>query len=86
MNRRERQQILDGIEALYPADSADGRTAFVGQVLLNNALENTYYNWRELPVSVLRRYLAICEEYEKKSLAGEVGPNSPGNLPSYLRH
>ena len=86
MASREKQRILDGIEALYPADSATGRSAFIGQILLHHALENTYYNWRDLPVSVLARYLAICEDYERKSLANASGENPADNLPSYLKH
>ena len=63
----ERQCLLDGIEALYPADASCPKTAFVGQVLLNYALENASYNWRDLPNSVLAFYLAICEDYEQQT-------------------
>ena len=87
MASREKQRILDGIEALYPADSANGRTAFIGQILLHHALENTYYNWRDLPPSVLAHYLAICEDYEKKSESNMNGSNiSTDSLPGYFKH
>ncbi len=86
MASREKQRILDGIEALYPADSASGRSAYIGQILLHHALENTYYNWRDLPLSVLGRYLAICEDYERKSSVNADGESPPDTLPSYLRH
>ncbi len=61
-----RQRLLDGIEALYPADSAHARDACIGQMLLNYALEGAYYNWRHLPVSVLFKYLTLCEDYERQ--------------------
>ena len=79
-----RQRILDGIEALYPADACQGKVAVIGQVLLSHALNNASYNWRELPVGVLERYLAVCEDYERHSTTEDGCPR--GALPFYLRH
>lgn len=81
MPNANRQCILDGIEALYPADASAQKTAFIGQVLLRYALENTLYNWRELPDDILERYLAVCEEYENKLKQ----PNPKKKLPYYLK-
>ncbi|WP_281647482.1 hypothetical protein [Parendozoicomonas sp. Alg238-R29] len=87
MASQEKQRILDGIEALYPADAGHGRAAFIGQILLHHALENTYYNWRDLPQSVLERYLAICEDYERKTEENMNGSGkSLDSLPGYLKH
>ncbi len=81
-NKNDKQRVLDGIEALFPADASSGKKALIGQVLLKYALENTPFNWRELPQEVLERYLAICEDYELRS---EQNQNT-GSLPGYLRH
>ena len=64
MKDTQKQRLMDGIEALYPADADCPRTAFIGQIMLHNALENAVFNWRDLPAPVLARYLAICEDYE----------------------
>lgn len=80
-NSDNRQRILDGIEALYPADAGNEKAAFIGQVLLRYALENTLYNWRDLPLEVLERYLAICEDYERQLEKKE----SIEYLPVYLK-
>ncbi len=85
MTEKERLRILDGIETLYPADSPTVRTAFIGQVLLHHALENTYYNWRDLPLDVLVRYLAICEDYEKNAADAGNRENPFDSLPGYLK-
>ncbi|MCL6271343.1 hypothetical protein M3P05_15590 [Sansalvadorimonas sp. 2012CJ34-2] len=86
MTEQERQRVLDGIEALYPADSPTVRTAFIGQILLHHALENTYYNWRDLPPAILARYLAICEDYERKTAEAGHNQNPFDSLPGYLKH
>ena len=82
MSDTEKQCLLDGIEALYPADASCPRAAFVGQVLLNYALENASYNWRDLPKPVLAFYLAICEDYESQV----AGKHKKDNLPRYLKN
>ena len=84
MMNLERQRILDGIEALYPADSPNSKLSFIGQVLMNHALENSLYNWRELPLPVLARYLAVCEDFERQSeQSADLKVESP--LPGYLK-
>ena len=70
--RRHRSPISSG--RILP------QTAFVGQVLLNYALENASYNWRDLPNSVLAFYLAICEDYEQQTHNKE----NRDHLPRYL--
>jgi len=79
--KSDRQRILDGIEALYPADAGNEKTAFIGQVLVRYALDNTLYNWRDLPIEVLERYLAICEDYERRL----ESKNGVEYLPGYLK-
>ena len=82
MDTKERQCILDGIEALYPSDSSCPKTAFIGQVLLNYAFDNATYNWRDLPSPVLAFYLAICEDYEEQITSHDA----KDTLPKYLNY
>ncbi|MBE8215465.1 MAG: hypothetical protein HAW62_03935 [Endozoicomonadaceae bacterium] len=81
MANTNKQRLLDGIEALYPADANHQKIAFIGQILLQYALDNTLYNWRNLPDDILERYLAVCEEYETDL----INPCSKVSMPHYLR-
>lgn len=58
-----REDAIDVIESLYPADSDYPDTAKVGQELLERA-ERDVAGWRTKPDAVLFRYAALCLERE----------------------
>lgn len=82
MKDAQKQRIMNGIEALYPADADCLRTAFIGQIMMHNAMENSVYNWRDLPIPILARYLSICEDYEL--LINRNPEGSDNFLPDFL--
>lgn len=55
-----RQQAINTIEYLYPADSQFPSTAKDGRKLLEQARGKT--NWRNEPDEVLIRYAELCQE------------------------
>jgi len=57
---KTKQELIDVIEKLYPADSAFPSTAKVGKELLFYAMEEAQFDWRELPKSVLNEYAVLC--------------------------
>lgn len=55
------------IEALYPIDSRYPKTSEIGKRLLMQALK--HYDWRKLPMDLLRRYAELCAEQERREAA-----------------
>lgn len=59
-----REQVIQMIESLFPADSEYGDVAETGRELILRALAD---QWRNLPTPVLTRYLELCIDYEKRN-------------------
>lgn len=55
---------------LYPADSRYSDTAETGRRLLLKAMENTGFNWRDLPEDVLQEYAVLCEQEDNSLVRG----------------
>lgn len=58
-----KDQIIQGIENLYPIDSDFQKTNEIGEKLLMQAIK--YSDWRSLPIDILREYLTLCEYQER---------------------
>ncbi len=54
------EEAIDDIEALYPTDSPFPDTNEIGKELLNQAIEEVYSDWRNLPEEVILRYAQLC--------------------------
>ena len=52
-----RQDAIDTINDLYPADSPYNETQEIGQKLMLKAIAMT---WRELPDETLKQYARLC--------------------------
>lgn len=59
-----REQVIEMIENLFPADSEYGDVAETGRTLVLSALAD---QWRQLPTPVLTKYLALCIDHEKRN-------------------
>lgn len=59
----ERQEAIEYIEMLFPADCEYPDTAAIGQKLLQQAKEETA-GWRTEPTEVLVRYAELCIQKE----------------------
>jgi len=59
----EREEAIDKIEMLFPADSEYQDTAEVGQRLLDQA-KREVSGWRTEPTEVLVRYAQLCIQRE----------------------
>jgi len=59
----EREEAIDKIEMLFPADSEYQDTAEVGQRLLDQA-KREVSGWRTEPIEVLVRYAQLCIQRE----------------------
>lgn len=57
MNRDEAIQTIEG---LYPADSEYDDTAAIGEVLLRQARFGRAHDWRNEPTDILVRYAELC--------------------------
>lgn len=68
MNRNEAIQIIEG---LFPADAGHPDTAEVGQKLLEQAKREAC-GWRSEPDAVLIRYAELCQNEERRQ-AGRRG-------------
>lgn len=60
----DRQQVINEIEQLYPAD--DNRTADIGQRLLEQARKDVGFGWRDSADIVLYRYLELCRQEDDR--------------------
>jgi hypothetical protein len=68
-----KDQIIQGIESLYPIDAQFEDTAKVGEILLMSAFRVSGFNWRDLPENVLSVYLSLCKkEDESGSISKEL--------------
>lgn len=56
---KNREQIIQEIEYLFPADSKYPSTREVGEGLLQRAI---WSKWRSLPDEILLEYLRLCRE------------------------
>lgn len=56
----ERRNMIMDIEALYPADTDYVKTAEIGQRLLQEAMNNMRFTWRDMPDHVLEEYRRLC--------------------------
>jgi hypothetical protein len=65
----EREQLIELIDALFPADSQDPETARIGRALLLEA-QDQVQDWRDEPTEVLREYARLCEEYRERARRG----------------
>lgn len=61
-----KQNHIETIRGLYPADSQYSDTAEIGRRLLLEAMNKAGLNWRDLPEDVLRIYAEMCEREEIK--------------------
>lgn len=62
----DRQEAIQHIEALYPADSGYEDTAEIGQRLLRQAKRESNIGWQDEPDAVLIRYAELCIEEENR--------------------
>jgi hypothetical protein len=62
-----RDQAIQEIEGLFPADSQYPRSREKGIELLKQAKQNTD-NWRNLPNDVLLEYARLCREEERRQM------------------
>lgn len=60
-----REQVIEVIEHIFPADSKYEETADIGTKLLFQAIAD---QWRQLPTAVLARYAEFCIEHEKRCI------------------
>ena len=61
----EKKELILNIEALYPTDCPYADTNAIGKVLLQQAIENVKYDWRDMPLIVLEEYRRLCVEEEE---------------------
>jgi hypothetical protein len=61
----KKEELINIIEALYPADSQFSDTEKIGKALLDASMHEAHFNWRYLPESVLKIYAEKCEALEK---------------------
>jgi len=60
----DKDKFIHIINGLYPADSGFPETEKTGKQLLDDAMHEAHFNWRDLPVDVLEIYAAKCEMLE----------------------
>lgn len=60
----EKSKIIRDIENYYPIDSEYSETNLIGQRLLIMAIQQTRFNWRNLPEKVLIKYRDLCFDEE----------------------
>jgi len=56
----KKSEAIDIIKGLYPTDSPYPDTNEVGKKLMLEAIEETRFDWRDLPIHVLVRYAEKC--------------------------
>jgi hypothetical protein len=56
---QNKENLIQTIQSLFPADSTFQETAEIGQQLLLKAL---FINWRSLPDEVLKTYSELCQQ------------------------
>lgn len=61
----EKEKLIRDIENLYPTDCEYADTNAIGKVLLQQAIENVKYDWRDMPLVVLEEYRRLCVEEEE---------------------
>ena len=62
---KERENAINEIEGLFPADSGYPDTAEIGQRLLEQA-KREVAGWRTEPTEVLARYAQLCISEERR--------------------
>lgn len=62
---RNKKAAIDLISELYPIDSQFQSTNEIGKQLMLESIEETGFNWRELPEDVLVRWAEKCEAKER---------------------
>ena len=63
----ERLKLIDTIGELYPSDSQYSGTAAKGKELMLEAMEETFFDWRQdLPLNTLRKYAELCQAEDNK--------------------
>jgi len=58
-------KTIQNIEGLYPIDSKYKETNIIGKFLMVQAMEIAGFNWRDLPINVLKEYENLCINEEK---------------------
>ncbi len=53
-------ELVSTIEGLYPIDSEYDDTKEVGEMLLTEAIQDVFFDWRDLPQEVLVKYAELC--------------------------
>lgn len=71
-----REQAIQHIESLYPADSSYFETAKIGQELLEQARLNVQ-GWRQEPTDVLIEYAHLCIKKEKEEVKNATKNTRP---------
>ena len=64
-NQQNREQAIQEIEGLFPADSQYTKSREKGIELLEQAKRNTN-NWRNLPTETLFEYARLCRSASNK--------------------
>ena len=59
-NTEDREELIDNIEGLWPADSEYEDTARLGRQILEESRVEAKVGWRDEPVEVLRIYAEKC--------------------------
>ena len=72
---KTREQAIEDIEMLYPADSIDIQTAKIGEGLLSQA-RNKAQDWRCEPTEVLIRYAKLCLDIQE-NIVQQSEPTKP---------
>lgn len=59
---KTREELIQTIDSLYPADAPYTDTAETGEILLLKAIKQ---QWRNLPIDILNTYAQLCIEEER---------------------
>lgn len=63
-----KQEAIDFIAGQYPIDSDYSDTNEIGRQFMLEAMEETNFNWRDLPEEVLVRWAEKCELKEARDI------------------
>lgn len=64
-----RQHYIDNIDGQYPIDSEYSKTNEIGLQLLGEAMKETGFDWRLLPIEVLEAYSRKCDQKANATFA-----------------
>jgi len=63
----KKHEIINVIQNLYPTDSQFADTNAIGKQLMLEAIEECKFDWRDLPIHVLRKWAEKCEAKEQEA-------------------